>query len=223
MSKRPPKARPEITVDVVVFTIEDGVLKVLLIRRDRQPAAGQLALPGGFLWQNETAGQATTRILKDKAGLQGVFFEQLYTFDDLNRDTRGHVISLAHYALSPAERLSNNRLNRNTVLQAVDSAEGLPFDHNAILAYAVKRLRTKLGYSNVAYSLLPTLFTLSQLQEVYEVILGHEVDKRNFRKKIMSLEIIEPTEQKLSGKRHRPAKLYKFKKHGYQELEEPIF
>lgn len=221
MDELPAKAKPEVTVDIVVFTIEDGTLKVLLVRREREPAKGELSLPGGFIWENETSAQAALRILKDKANVQNIFIEQLYTFDDPKRDSRGHVITISHFALAPAEKLQN--LADNALLQPVSEVKQLPFDHSAILAYSVKRLRNKLGYSNVAYSLLPELFTLSQLQEVYEVILGHPVDKRNFRKKIMSLEIIEPTEQKLSGRRNRPARLYKFKKHGYEELDEPMF
>jgi len=223
MKVRPPKAQPEITVDTVIFTIEEGVLKVLLVRRGGDPYKGQLALPGGFLWANETMAQAAVRVLTTKANVKDVFFEQLYTFDNPKRDTRGHVITVAHFALVPAQRLRSIRLDENVSLVPVKSIKRMPFDHMEILSYADKRLRTKLGYSNVAYSLLPEAFTLSQLQEVYEVILGHEVDKRNFRKKIQSLDIIELTGQKQTGRKHRPARLFRFKKRGYAELEEPLF
>lgn len=223
MNRLPPKARPEITVDIVVFTVEDRQLKVLLFRRTREPFVGRLALPGGFLWENETSAQAALRTLIDKTNVSGVFSEQLYTFDNPKRDKRGHIITVAYLALVPIETTNRSRLRDGAEFMNVDEVKALPFDHGQILKYAIKRLRTKLGYSNVAYSLLPKLFTLSQLQEVYEVILGHSVDKRNFRKKIMSLGLIEPTAQKQTGRKHRPAQLFRFQKHGYTELEEPIF
>jgi 8-oxo-dGTP diphosphatase len=223
MDSRPPKAQPELTVDVVVFTIEDKSLKVVLLKRLQAPARGKLSLPGGFLWQKETTAKATQRTLKDKLGIGGIFVEQLYTFDNPNRDPRGHIITVAHFALAPIEKLKTIQTANNLEIIQVQDAKNLAFDHDAILAYATKRLRAKLGYSNVAYSLLPELFTLSQLQEVYEVILSHPIDKRNFRKKILSLDIIETTDQKITGQRHRPARLHKFKNHSYSELEEPIF
>ncbi len=223
MKSRPAKAKLEITVDIVVFTIEDKLLKVVLVKRDLPPYKNKFSLPGGFLWQTESTVGATERILKDKVNIGGIFMEQLYTFDHTNRDPRGHIISIAYFALAPIEELSQISSADNIQLKSVHSFKGLAFDHDAILTYATKRLRSKLGYSNVAYSLLPKLFTLRQLQEVYEVILGHPVDKRNFRKKILSLDIIEPTNQQLTGQRHRPARLHKFKKYSYSELEEPIF
>lgn len=216
-------ADASVVVDIVVFTIEQGQLKVLLLHRSEEPAKNQLSLPGGFLWKNETTAQAARRILETKANVGQVFMEQLYTFDDPKRDKRGHIISVAHFALVPAAKLAPSKLSSGAELQVASEVRGLAFDHDQILAYAVKRLRTKLGYSNIAYSLLSKLLTLSQLQEVYEVILGHLVDKRNFRKKILSLGIIEPTDQYLRGRKYRPAQLFRFAKHGYAELEEPIF
>lgn len=216
-------ADSQVTADVVVFTVDERLLKVLLIRRDDAPFKGAPSLPGGFLHKNETSDQTALRVLKAKAHVQDVFSEQLYTFDDPKRDPRGHIITIAHFALVPTDKLITRRLAKNAEIKPVNEVNGLAFDHDQILAYAVRRLRTKLGYSNIAYSLLPKLFTLSQLQEVYEVILGHTVDKRNFRKKILSLGIIEPTAQQLTGQKHRPARLFKFKKHSYAELEEPLF
>lgn len=221
MDKRPPKANPEITVDVAVFTIDDSDLKVVLVKRDQSPGKDKLSLPGGFLWQKETTAEAAERILKDKVSVNGLFMEQLYTFDNPKRDPRGHIISVAYFALAPIDKLKH--LQPGVEILSIKEVKDLAFDHDSIMTYATKRLRAKLGYSNVAYSLLPKLFTLSQLQEVYEVILGHPVDKRNFRKKILSLDIIEPTNQQLTGLRHRPARLHKFKKRSYSELEEPIF
>jgi 8-oxo-dGTP diphosphatase len=223
MKSLPPKAKPEVTVDVVAFTVEDSQLKVLLVRRAREPFVGTFTLPGGFMWEGETSAQAALRNLRTKSGVDSnIFSEQLYTFDDPQRDKRGHIISVAYMALVPLEKISKH-ISLDVKLAPVADVGQLPFDHSQILAYATKRLRTKLGYSNVAYSLLPKLFTLSQLQDVYEVILGHPIDKRNFRKKILSLGIIEPTEQKLTGRKHRPARLFKFAQRSYAELEEPIF
>lgn len=224
MTTKPQRlADTQVTSDVVVFTIENGLLKVLVIRRNEQPYINSQSLPGGFIWQDETAAQAALRVLKDKTRVQNVFIEQLCTFDDSSRDPRGRIVSIAHFALVPAEKLRASKLVTNAKLLPISQATDLAFDHDDILSYAIKRLRTKLGYSNIAYSLLPKLFTLSQLQEIYEVILGHSVDKRNFRKKILSLGIIEPTSQQLTGRKHRPARLFRFIKHGYAELEEPIF
>lgn len=218
---RPPKALLEVTVDIVLFTLDDKSLKIVLVKRDQVPHKGRLSLPGGFLWQKESSQQTAARILKDKVNISGVFMEQLYTFDNPARDPRGQILSVTYFALAPIDNLSN--LAPNVEIHDVKDAKNLAFDHDHILAYATKRLRAKLGYSNVAYSILPRLFTLSQLQEVYEVIVGHGIDKRNFRKKILSLDIIEQTNQEVRGQRHRPARLHKFKKHTYSELEEPIF
>jgi 8-oxo-dGTP diphosphatase len=219
----PPLSPAQLTTDVVIFTVDEGDLKVLLIKRKNPPFSYDLALPGGFIWKGETSTQAALRILQSKTSVDNVFFEQLYTFDAPDRDPRGHVISIAYFALVPSDILRGAAVHENTTLMSVKNVKTLAFDHKQILNYAVKRLRSKLAYSNVAYSLLPRLFTLSQLQDIYEVILGHEIDKRNFRKKIASLDIIEATNQKQIGGRHRPALLYKFKKRGFTELEEPVF
>lgn len=218
MNPKPPIADVQITVDLVIFTVESKQLKALLVRRDEPPFEAQLSLPGGFMWADETSLMTASRVLNDKTSLKTAFFEQLYSFDEIKRDPRGRIVTLAYFALVPAESIS-----QADIVLSVDEIADLAFDHKQILDYAVSRLRNKLAYSNIAYSLLPKLFTLSQLQEVYEVILGHEIDKRNFRKKIFSLDIIEETNQKQTGRKHRPARLYKFKQHRYAELTEPIF
>jgi 8-oxo-dGTP diphosphatase len=221
--KLPPLSPAQLTADVVIFTVDDGELKALLINRKEPPFSGELALPGGFIWKDETSSQAALRILKSKTNVDNVFFEQLFTFDAPDRDPRGHIITVAYFALVPSDILRSAALKENTTLLSVKNISKLAFDHKEILIYAIKRLRSKLAYSNIAYSLLPRLFTLTQLQDIYEVILGHTIDKRNFRKKIASLDIIEATNQKQTGGRHRPALLYKFKKRGFTELEEPVF
>ncbi len=222
-SNRPPIADIQLTIDVVVFTVDHDGLKVLLIRRSREPFAGQLALPGGFMWQGETALAAATRLLHDKAGVSDVFMEQLYTFDQPERDPRGRIVSMTYYALVPVSRLQivTGPGTEAPALYAARSVTGLAFDHERIVHYAISRLQSKLAYTNAAYSLLPDRFTLSQLQRLYEVVLDRSLDKRNFRKKYLSLGLIESTKQQLSGGRHRPAELYRFIRTEPLELPAP--
>ena len=220
---RPPKAKLQATSDVVLFTMEGDDLKAVFIERTREPEKGSLALPGGFLWQNETADMAAHRVLATKAGVTNVYMEQLYTFTEPDRDTRGHIISVSYMALVRREDLQfeDGPQTETPALYSVKDHPVLSFDHERILKYATKRLRDKLVYTNIAYALLPRLFTLSQLQRTYEIVLGHEIDKRNFRKKFLSLDMIAPTTEVLSGGRHRPAQLYEFKKLAPVELSEP--
>ncbi len=221
-ASRPPLANLQLAVDIVVFTIEDDQLKALFIKRHGEPKAGYLALPGGMLWDGETTLEAATRLLKAKGGVQGVFMEQLYTFDAPDRDTRGRVVSVGHYALVERRRLNITESDQTETpaLYPVSEAKKLAFDHSQIVAVAVKRLQAKLAYTNAAHSLLPDLFTLSQLQRVYEIVLGRELDKRNFRKKYLTLNLITPTDEMVSGA-HRPAQLYKFVSTKPTELSEP--
>ncbi len=220
-NERPPLSNVRVTTDVVIMTVEEGRLKVLLVRRKSSPFVGVMALPGGFLWQDETTEAAALRILRDKANVNNVFFEQLYTFDAPNRDPRGSVLSVVYWALVPSDVLRAN--NPTAEIVDITQTSHLAFDHTTIVEYAHKRLRSKLAYSNIAYSLLPESFTFGELQHVYEVILGHEIDKRNFRKKLASLDIIELTGEKRTGGKHRPALLYRFKQTRLTELEEPAF
>lgn len=226
MNARPGLAQTKMTVDVVVFTLEGDTLKVLLIKRASEPFMSRLALPGGFLWEGETTQEAAARILHDKAGTdvpEHVFMEQLYTFDDPARDPRGRVVSVTYYALVPRHRLQIEE-GENTeapALYEIHKLKGLAFDHARIISYAVGRLQAKLAYTNAAYSLLPERFTFSQLQRLYEVILDRQLDKRNFRKKYLSLGLIESTNERVSGGRHRPAELYRFRAMTPTELSEP--
>lgn len=201
-----------VTIDVTIFTIEENVLKVLLVKRPNSPYAGKFALPGAFLQKDESSAAATKRIMLAKAGIKDVFVEQLYSFDTAGRDPRGQVLTVAHFALVPRADLeidpSINPLAPQ--LFPVNKLPELAFDHREIVQYATKRLRSKLEYTNVVFSLLPESFTLSQLQTTYEAILGRPLDKRNFRKKFISLGLIEATKLKLEGGRHRPAQLYRF-------------
>lgn len=204
--------RPAVTVDVVVFTIQGDALQVLLIKRGLEPFKGQWALPGGFVQQDEGLDDAARRELAEETNVRDVWLEQLYTFGAPSRDPRGRTITVAYFALIAADD--------RDLLAATDSAEvawfrvdrlpALAFDHPAIVTYALQRLRWKLDYTSVGFQLLPKKFTLSALQRMYEVILEKELDKRNFRKKVLSMNILEALEEKHMGGPHRPAQLYRF-------------
>lgn len=215
-----PRAEAKFTADIVVFTLVENRLHVLVVERSQDPHKGSLALPGGFVWENETSQATAERILASKAGVKGVFLEQLYTFDDIQRDSRGRIISISYYALVPFEKLvieQNNSTEKPTLLLIEDS-KSLAFDHPTIIEYAIRRLRNKVNYSNAMYSLLPDSFTFSELHAAYENILGISLDKRNFRKKFLSLGLLEATNIKTEGGRHRPAELYRFASKEFTEL-----
>ncbi len=212
---------PSVTVDVVIFTIEDDRLKVLLINRHSKPFKGSPALPGGFLKHKEVSLDTVRRILEKKAGLQGVYTEQLFTFDEEDRDPRGPVITIAYFSIAPRSKITFevSKETENPHFVPVDALPKLAFDHKKIIAYAVERLRSKFEYTNASYSLLPEHFTLTELQKIYETVLGKPMDKRNFRKKFLQLGLIEDTRLSSKGGRQRPARLYRFKKKQLAELK----
>lgn len=202
---------PAVTTDIVVFTIRHGQLKVLLIRRAEEPYLGQWALPGGFVLIDESLDAAARRELREETGVDGVYLEQLYTFGAPDRDPRERVITVAYYALIPSDRL---RIRAATDAEAVGwfgmaELPGLAFDHRRILELAYERLKAKLDYSTIAFQFMPKEFTLTELQAVYELILGEILDKRNFRKRILTLNLIEETGATRREGAHRPAKLYR--------------
>jgi len=209
-----------VTVDVVLFTIDEGVLKTLLIKRTNEPFKGLRALPGGFLQKDETSQQAANRILKNKAGVKDIYTEQLYAFDGAKRDPRGQVISITYFALTRKDDVRFEGSDIQTPKFApVRGLAHLAFDHADIIGYALKRLQSKLEYTNVVYSLLRPKFTLTELQNAYEIILGKRLDKRNFRKKFLSLGLIAATKDYERGGKRRPALLYKFKAVKFSELK----
>ncbi len=203
---------PAVTTDVVIFGIENKNLKVLLIKREGEPFKGSWALPGGFLLKDEDTHLAAARILLEKAGINDVYVEQLYTFDEEKRDPRGRIISVAYFTLVPIENINfkNSKNVQTPLFWNLKKLPRLAFDHKQIIDYAEKRLQSKLEYTNVVYSILPKQFTLGQLQKAYEIILDKKLDKRNFRKKFLLLGLIKPTKKVLSGNRQRPAVLYQF-------------
>ncbi len=204
--------KPSVTVDIVLFTFSPGELRVLLIKRNREPFKNHWALPGGFVNENEKLEDAAARELFEETGLKDIYLEQLYTFGDPGRDPRGWTISVAYFAIVSTDL--SNKIHAgddagDAVWFDVYHLPPLAFDHERIVRYALQRLRYKLEYTGLGFLLLPEEFTLSQLQSVYEIVLQEKLDKRNFRKKILSLDVIEET-GKLRHGDHRPAKLYRF-------------
>ncbi len=206
---RSPASSPAVAVIVAIFTVDEGELRVLLISRSAEPFRGLWSLPGGVLAPGQSLDEAAAHRLQRETGVTDVYLEQLYTFHDLD-DRRS--VAVAYFALvdSRQAKLAHRRAWR----PAWFPVAGLPrlaFENNRVVDYAVQRLRAKLDYSNVAYSVLPRYFSLSQLQRVYEAILSRPLDKRNFRKRILSLGIIEPTGRTVADGAHRPAQLYAFR------------
>lgn len=199
--------RPSVTVDTIIFTVKDDDLKVLLIERDHEPFEGTYALPGGFIDMEESLETAAIRILGEKTGVTDVYLEQLYTFGDPDRDPRTRVITVGYFALVNHEEVELGESGAGWH-SAYDLPE-LAFDHEDIIEYAVKRLRWKMEYTPAVFSFLPDRFTLSDLQHVYEVVFDREFDKRNFRRKIKKLDLVEYTGEKTENVSHRPAKLYR--------------
>lgn len=202
-----------VTVDVVIFTLLEGELKVLLIKRRHSPYEGMWAIPGGFVRRGESLEEAARRELDEETGARDVYLEQLYTFGDQKRDPRGRVVTVAYFALVGADRLQLRAGSEEATELRWWLAYDLPemaFDHARIVRYAIQRLRYKLEYSAVGFQLLPETFTLTELQTAYETILREKLDKRNFRRKVLAADILEETEQFRSGD-HRPARLYRFK------------
>ena len=213
-------ARSALTVDCVVFGLDVSDLKVLLIQRKLEPFQHAWALPGGFVRIEETLDEAAQRELREEAGVTDVYLEQLYTFGDLDRDPRERIVTVAYYALA---KLGDHRIRAATDAMgvgwfALDDLPKLAFDHAAIVARAHERLRGKVRYAPIGFELLPPRFSLTQLQRLYEIVLGKPMDKRNFRKKILAMDLLVPTEEVEQGVRHRAARLYRFDRRKYDRL-----
>lgn len=208
---------PTLTVDAVIFQLIDNNLTVLLMKRPNEPFAGSWALPGGYSPKGETTMQALERIVDAKTGVSLArdltFVEQLYTFDTVARDPRGHAVSVTYMGCG---RDVTTHAGHDVAFWPVNELPTLAYDHAAIIHYAHERLIAKLAYTNAVFAFLPTAFTLADLQTAYETIFGHELDKRNFRKKFQSQNLIHETGDMQRTGAHRPAKLYTF---NAQQLE----
>jgi 8-oxo-dGTP diphosphatase len=213
--------RPALTVDIVVFTLRDNHLEVLLVKRGAEPFKERWALPGGFVQMAESLEAAASRELEEETGVQDAYLEQLYTYGDPQRDPRGRIVSVAYFSLIPSGRTIRPEGGSDAASAGWFSIDNLPtlaFDHSDILDYALRRLRYKLEYSAVGFELLPDTFTLTQIQSTYEIILGEKLDKRNFRRRILEANIIEPTESLHSGE-GRPARLYRYRSDAVAEVK----
>jgi 8-oxo-dGTP diphosphatase len=214
--------RPALAVDCVVFGLDREGLKLLLIERAIEPFRGRWALPGGFVRESETLDAAAERELVEEAGVRVSYLEQLYTFGDLDRDPRERVVSVAYYALvNPAVHAPIAATDAARAAWFRDDAlPELAFDHERIVRTARERLRTKVRYRPIGFGLLGDTFTLTELQTVYEKILGRPLDKRNFRKKILGYGFVEPTKKRQTRVAHRAAQLYRFDRAAYAEWAE---
>ncbi|MBI4533255.1 MAG: NUDIX hydrolase, partial [Candidatus Melainabacteria bacterium] len=214
-------------VDIVALAIHDAVLEVLLIKRKYDPCKSCWALPGGFICEkDENLDDAASRELKEQTNVSNVYLEQLYTFGNRGRDSRGRVIAVAYLALLKEEELE---------LKASSSASGvawwpvselpdLAFDHKQIVAYGHQRLKYKIEYSPAAFKMLADKFTLRDLQIVYEAVLGKSVDNRNFRKKFLSSGVLQKLDETSKESSFRPARLYSFSEADFEELpDRPVF
>jgi len=218
-------ARPALTVDCVVFGIDESDLKVLLIERDLEPFRGKWALPGGFVHVDETLEAAARRELREETGLTKVFLEQLFTFGEVDRDPRERVVTVAYFSLV---NLADHRVQsatdaRDAAWFSASEAQGLAFDHDSIVETALTRLKGKVRYQPIGFELLPDKFTLSQLQHLYDTILETSLDKRNFRRKVLNMGLLEPLDEVEKDVAHRAARLYRFDKAKYAALTKKGF
>lgn len=211
-TNRKPLEESAVTVDVLIFTVEHDQLKVLLVKRGNEPFKGKWAVPGGFIQKGESLDDAALRVSREKTGVKDLYFEQLYTFGSPKRDPRSRIVTVAYFALIPSQKLQKikSRSVQETAWYPIKSAPTLAFDHKEILTYAISRLKTKASYSSIGSALLPRMFRLSELQNIYEIILDQPLDKRNFRKRMMSFNILKATGKKDLDGAHRPAMLYTF-------------
>lgn len=220
--------RPSLAVDVALIGLTGDALGTVLLRREAHPFSGFAALPGGFVALDESLDAAAERVLRDKAGVEGVFLEQLYTFGALGRDPRTRIVTVAYYALVDGRSFAQIATDGGAIAARLEvpwegetggpvdavgpdgAALELAFDHADILGMAVKRIRGKLDYTPIGFQLLPPAFTLRQLQHVHEVVLGRPLNKDSFRRRMLASGQLEATGERQADVGHRPAALYRF-------------
>ncbi len=223
-----PYPKPEqcmLAVDCVVFGLDQTNLKVVLIQRKVRPGEGRWGLPGGFVRKREALEQAALRQLREQAGINRVFLEQLYTFGNMDRNPMGRVVTVAYYALV---NLRDHRIppapdGRKAAWFSLSQIDHLGVEHETIIDMAIKRLQGKVSYEPIGFELLPKKFTLSQLQMLYEIVLERKLDKRNFRKKILGMHLLIALDELQEEVAHRAARLYKFDHKKYLQLKRKGF
>ena len=223
MNYTKPYTPPTLTVDAVIFQVNNNTLEVLLLKRPNKPFKGEWALPGGYNAKGETTTDALERIVFQKTGIKIKddlrYIEQLYTFDTISRDPRGHAVSVTY--MSCGRNITYNE-DLEVAFFDVNKIPKLAYDHANIIKYAKERLIAKMTYTNSAFAFLDRRFTLTQLQTVYEIVFGREFDKRNFRKKFLSLNLIHETNELWRDGAHRPAKLYEFNSNKLENLDRSL-
>ena len=223
MNYTKPYTPPTLTVDAVIFQVNNNTLEVLLLKRPNEPFKGEWALPGGYNAKGETTTDALERIVFQKTGVKIKddlrYIEQLYTFDTINRDPRGHAVSVTY--MGCGRNITYNE-DLEVAFFDVNKIPKLAYDHANIIKYAKERLIAKMTYTNSAFAFLDRRFTLTQLQTVYEIVFGREFDKRNFRKKFLSLNLIHETNELWRDGAHRPAKLYEFNSNKLENLDRSL-
>ena len=217
-----PKFDSVFSIDCVIFGLDEGELKILLIERNEEPLKDWWALPGYLVERDESLDYAAERILYELTGLRDIYMDQFYTFGDVNRHPQGRVVTVAYYAMI---RLNGSKdlkpvtnYARKAVWIPVNDLPNLAFDHGKIFGKGFEKIRNKISYQPIAFELLPEKFTLTQLQHLYEIILNKKLDKRNFRKKMLNYGILKGLDEKQKGVSYRAAKLYKFDKRKYSRL-----
>ncbi|MET1258572.1 NUDIX domain-containing protein [Flagellimonas sp. DF-77] len=211
----------KLTVDAVVFGYDSGKISVLLVKRKYEPFKNEWAIPGGFVLENENLEQAVERELAEETGVKINYLEQLYTFGGLGRDPRGRVVSIAYFGLVKpnAFRLTPSTDAKEAEWFNIDTLPKLAFDHKHILKTAIERLRGKITYEPIGFELLDKKFPFSDLEKLYTTLLNREIDRRNFKKKINSLKVLDELDEKVSTGRGRPASLFSFNKKRYFQLK----
>ncbi len=212
-------AKNYVAIDSIIFGFDDGKLKLLLIKRKFEPCLGQWSLMGGFVGENESLDEAAYRILENLTGLRNLYLEQLYTYGDVDRDSEARVISVAYYALIKIDDYDCELGRRHGAEWfAIDEVPPLVFDHKIMVDRALRRLKRKTIIQPIGFELLPEKFTMPQLQKLYEAIHRKDLDKRNFRKKILSMGVMQKLDEKETHTSKRGAYLYKFDKNRYDYL-----
>jgi len=217
-----PQFNSTFSIDCILFGFDEGELKILLIERNEEPFKDWWALPGNLVSENESLDQSASRILHELTGIENVYMEQFYTFGDVGRHPQGRIISVAYYAML---RLGGDKALKPVSTYAkqaywinVKDLPKLAFDHQKIFDQGLEKIKRRIKHQPIAFELLPEKFTLTQLQNVYEVILGKKLDKRNFRKKMLSFNVLKDLNEKQKGVSFRAATLYRFDKRKYGKL-----
>lgn len=214
-----------VSIDCVIFGFEKSIMEVLLIKRARQPNKGKWALPGGFIKKKELVEDAAHRILEASTGVKNIYLEEIAVFDRVDRFPTHRVFTIGHFALISPEQYQLTTGKDSTEVRwfKMNELPELPFDHENILNVALTKLRSRVRYRPIGFELLPEKFTLPKLQNLYETILDKKLDKRNFRKKILNMNLLKSLKEKDKNNKRRAAFLYKFDKNSYNRLKEKGF